>query len=275
VLARIDQPDRFERRAGITEQDYRREWRKCGTCGAAIDVHLSPMASRLEKWATDYYEVEEESEDITGKFARVMALPHDLSDNRLRVRRVHEFATRWRRVLGQPATEPRVLDVGAGIGVFLSALCDLDASWKAVAVEPAEAACRHLRSLESFEVVQGLFDGQPDYREFDLLTFNKVIEHIRKPQPTLMAAKKAVSDSGLVYVEVPHMLSVECCPPDHFILGALHHHLYSPASLSRLLESTGWTPLESGTVFEPSGKISAYAFCCLPETAAQLGRERI
>ena len=74
VLVRIDTPDRFEQQAGISPDGYAREWRACSVCTAACDVHLSPEAQKLERWATDYYEVE----DVTEPLEQTGWMPLDL-----------------------------------------------------------------------------------------------------------------------------------------------------------------------------------------------------
>jgi hypothetical protein len=46
-------------------------------------------------------------------------------------------------------------------------------------------------------------------------------------------------------------------------LGALHCHLYDPASIVTLLERAGLAPLHVDQIFEPSGKISVFAFAAV------------
>lgn len=267
VLVSIHQPDRFERAAGISPDNYLRQWRDCPACGAVCNLHLSPEAAKLEQWMTNYYEVEEAVESMTTKFDPIMALPLEQSDNRQRVARVAAAMDRW-----LPASASRtVVDVGSGMGVFLAALTQ-SPGWQGLAIEPSQRACEHLRRVGGFRVYEGLFSVQLGLSGYDLITFNKVIEHIRQPQSVLLAARTAVAPHGMIYVEVPHRLSVFCHPPEHFILGALHHHLCSVPALARLLEDAGWVTVEAGTVYEPSGKVTAFAFAGLPDQAIQRGK---
>jgi hypothetical protein len=74
----------------------------------------------------------------------------------------------------------------------------------------------------------------------------------------------------VIYVEVPDRRSIQFRPPNDNALGALHCHLYDPRSLSAVLEMAGLVPLSLERVFEPSGKLSVYAFATLPEVAARL-----
>ena len=268
TLVELTAPDKYERAAGISEHDYRRRWVECGACRALCDVHLSPEAGKLEEWATNYYS-REEGDDLATRHRKIMALLPERSDNRQRARRVAEFLRNWKSA----PENPRVLDVGAGTGVFLAALLD-EMKCDATAIEPSETACAFLRGLGRFEVIENLFTPALGLRDFDLITFNKVIEHIADPRPVLECAAGAVSPQGLLYVEVPHRLSARVHPPEHFILGALHCHLYAPSTLCLLLERTGWMPLECRTIFEPSGKVSTYAFACLEDHAVALGLDK-
>lgn len=67
VLVAIHQPDRFEQAAGISADQYLREWRDCPACGAVCDMHRSPEAAKLDRWMTNYYEVEEAVETMSAK----------------------------------------------------------------------------------------------------------------------------------------------------------------------------------------------------------------
>jgi SAM-dependent methyltransferase len=273
VVVELSRPDKYERAAGISENNYRRQWVECPACGALCDLHLSPEAHKVDEWATNYYEIEEAAETLRQKFRRIMALPPEGSDNRQRVERVHRFMDSWQKISGVSVPTRRVVDIGSGMGVFLAAFLEKH-GWQALAIEPSASACQHLNDLDMFEVRQGLFSAASNITGADLITFNKVVEHIRHPQQVLRDATTAVAPHGILYVEVPHKLSATCHPPEHFILGALHHHLYSQTALTQLLERTGWEPIETGTIFEPSGKISTYTFACLPAMAAAIGKRK-
>ena len=257
VLLAITSPDRFERAAGISPDGYLREWRECPGCRAAINCLPAESAERWRNLSTRYYEIDFGGSWLREKYDKVMALSADRSDNSGRVARIHGFLA---CLFGQePGTSGgRVLDIGAGLGVFLSAF--LRDGWKGMAIEPDPLAAAHLRSLEKFEVVEDIFRGQPGLRNFDLVTLNKVIEHIPEPQDLLGLAGAALAETGVLYVEVPDRETIGRRPVSDNILGSIHAHLHSPESLSRLLSDKGLFPLCVERVFEPSGKISLFAF---------------
>ncbi len=265
----IDRPDRFEQSIGVGSQGYARQWVECLLCGAASNLLPPESAQRLATLRAAYYEVDFMGSDIGEKYLRVMSMPAGHSDNAGRVARVTDFVRRWS---GAPA-RPRVMDIGAGTGVFLSRLVDQTAgAWQYLGVEPDPRAAAHLRQLETFAVVEAMYLGQPELRGFNLVTLNKVLEHIEQPLPFLLqVVQSLVLDDGLLYVEVPDKLTARLRSPQDNILGALHCHLYDPTSLGHLLRRAGLELLSVTRIAEPSGKLSVYAFAAPAESVQKKG----
>jgi SAM-dependent methyltransferase len=265
----IDRPDRFEQSIGVGSKGYARQWVECLLCGAASNLLPPESAQRLAILRAAYYEVDFMGSDIGEKYRRVMSMPAGQSDNAGRVARVTDFVRRWS---GAPA-QPRVMDIGAGTGVFLSRLVDQTAgAWQYLGVEPDPRAAAHLRQLEKFAVVEAMYLGQPELRGFNLVTLNKVLEHIEQPLPFLLqVVQSLVPDDGLLYVEVPDKLTTRLRSPQDNILGALHCHLYDPTSLGYLLRRAGLELLCVNRVAEPSGKLSVYAFAAPAESVVKKG----
>lgn len=268
-ILRIDQPDRFEQSIGVGPHGYTRCWIECQQCGGATNVLPEESALRLAALRAAYYEVDFMGSDIGEKYRRVMSMPAGQSDNAGRVARVTDFVRRWS---GAPA-RPRVMDIGAGTGVFLSRLVDQTAgAWQYLGIEPDPRAAAHLRQLEKFAVVEAMYLGQPELRGFNLVTLNKVLEHIEQPLPFLLqVVQSLVPDDGLLYVEVPDKLTTRLRSPQDNILGALHCHLYDPTSLGYLLRRAGLELLCVNRVAEPSGKLSVYAFAAPAESVVKKG----
>lgn len=267
-LLRITVPDRFERHVGIAAEGYARSWVECGGCGAATNVLAEGNRARLDSIAAGYYEVDLAGGSVADKYAKVMALPPGRSDNAQRVARVAAFADAW---LPPEAAAPRVLDIGAGTGVFLARFLAHPGrrAWSGTGVEPDPAAAAHLRSLARFTVIEGLFTAASGLAQFDLVTLNKVVEHLPQPLALVRDAAGALEPSrGLLYIELPDKLTVSHRPPSDNILGALHCHLYDPGSVAALLVRAGLVALRIERLFEPSGKISVAAFAAMPEAAA-------
>jgi SAM-dependent methyltransferase len=269
ALLTINHPDRFERRCGISSDGYHRSWVECTSCGTATNVLPAASAAALEAIRSAYYEVDFASDNIGIKYSKVISLPPGKSDNWGRVDRIIKFLARWQK---QEGTKRRVLDIGAGTGVFLSRFLDaVEESWEAVAVEPDPIAASHLRSLGRFEVVEGFYQGQTDLRGFDLVTLNKVLEHISEPLPLLRSVVAALAPGmSILYLELPDKLTIGRRAPEDNILGALHCHLYTPSGVLHLLREAGFEALSIERIVEPSGKITIFAFACLPQALSDI-----
>jgi len=274
-ILRVTQPDRFERHVGINELGYARSWVECGSCGAVTDVHLPQNRERLDALAAGYYEVDFANSSIADKFSKVMALPAQLSDNAQRVERIHAFMSGW---LPDYVSEGRVLDIGAGTGVFLSRFLDQAQGrrWHANAVEPDPVAAAHLRRLERFPVIEALFVPELDLVDFDLVTLNKIVEHVPDPIKLVKGAASALRHGlGVLYLELPDKLTIANRPPSDNILGALHCHLYDPISIGVLLQKSGFAILRIERLFEPSGKITVTAFATLDAGVDRLANTQV
>lgn len=264
----ITQPDRFENALGISSERYRREWVECGACGALTNLVSEEHLALLSAVSENYYEIDLSGTPLRDRFDHIMGLPPDASDNVGRATRVRQVTEHWLSAIeGATGVQlPRqILDIGAGLGVFLSRF--VGDGWTGTAVEPDPGACRHLREIseDRFRVVEGLFHGQPELCDFTLVTLNKVVEHVRNPKELVASIAQAMHPVGAVaYIEVPDKLAVRHRPPTDNALGSLHRHLYDPTSLSVLLAAAGLHPLHVSRVFEPSGKITVFAFATLP-----------
>jgi len=259
-VLRITQPDRFERYVGIANNGYARSWVECSSCGAATNVQAPENRARLSTLAAGYYEVDFATSSIADKYSKVMALPPERSDNAQRVARIHAFMNEW---LPEAVSEGSVLDIGAGTGVFLSRFLEKahGRRWYATAVEPDPVAAAHLRKLGRFRVTEALFSAALELVNFDLVTLNKVVEHLPDPVNLMKNAASALRIGfGVMYVELPDKITAYHRPPSDNILGALHCHLYDPVSVGVLLSRAGLALLRIERYFEPSGKITVAAF---------------
>jgi hypothetical protein len=100
---------------------------------------------------------------------------------------------------------------------------------------------------------------------------NKVFEHLPRPGKLISNAAQALDPAGgIVYVEVPDVLTIGRRPPSDNMLGCLHHHLDSARGLVTRIEERAWLHLlDLGRTVEPSGKITLFGFVCT-ETALNI-----
>jgi 2-polyprenyl-3-methyl-5-hydroxy-6-metoxy-1,4-benzoquinol methylase len=272
-LLEILNPDRFEVYAGVEAAGYKRQWSECTNCGAAINIHPSGVVEKLAAISSGYYEIDLKASSVSQKYQQVMSLPSASSDNALRVKRVGEFVADWRLRVGVCQSRMRVLDIGAGTGVFLSKFISEEARinriWEGCAFEPDDNAAAHLRTLKMFKVNHGLFTRSATIHNVDLCTLNKVVEHLLDPVDLMREAATSLNPtSGVLYVEVPAKETIECRTAADNILGALHHQLYDICSLDFAFRAAGMAVMRLERIYEPSGKISIAGFAVMPEAVS-------
>ena len=231
---------------------YRRELHRCAACG-----HVRSAGHRPDDdlYAGDYVHATYGTlADVRAAFDRIMALPPERSDNRRRVARIRAVVSRC-----GPPGPLRLLDVGSGLGVFPVAM--RDAGWRCIALDPDPIACAHLRA-RGLDVIEDRFG--PDTRgagDCDVITFNKVLEHVDDPLAMLRAAATCVRPGGIVYVEVPDVAAADDearFGREEFFIE--HLHVFSPASLDALARAAGFDVLDADALREPSGKYTCFVF---------------
>lgn len=260
-------PDRFETHVGISSDGYVRKWLACEGCGSATNIHTPENVEKLKEIASNYYEIDFANSHISEKYKKIMNLPDEASDNADRVFRMQKLFSRLGHFENQTS---RVLDIGAGTGVFLSKFLQKEAKtdrkWTALAVEPDPNAVAHLRQLKLFDVDANIYDDKYEGGNFDLITLNKVVEHLDDPNALVKSAGRGLNaENGILYVEVPDVLTIGRRADTDNIVGALHNYLYSTMGLDITFKQAGLETLEVFRMVEPSGKLSVAGFAVCPE----------
>jgi hypothetical protein len=101
---------------------------------------------------------------------------------------------------------------------------------------------------------------------YDVLTLNKVIEHVEDPCAMLRRAAQVIRTTGFVYIEVPDGdgAAVQGQGREEFFVE--HHHVFSAASLSATVERSGLLVARLDRLVEPSGKLTLVCFA-IPQAA--------
>jgi len=242
------------------ENKYYREIHRCESCGHFLSVHNMKLD---ELYSGDYVSTTYGDEaGIRNSFERINTLPVDLSDNLGRVRWINSAYSQF----SSGDCSGRVLDVGAGLGVFVFQM--RNAGWDCVALEPDENLCSHIKRSVEIKVFSGSFSDESVITDlveqcgvFDLITFNKVLEHVQDPVSLLTNAKKLLSNDGWVYVELPdgNRAYSEGKGREEFFVE--HQHIFSAASISILAERAGFRVKLLESTHEPSNKFTFRALC--------------
>jgi SAM-dependent methyltransferase len=231
--------------------EYRREYRRCTLCDHWFSRHEMNVSALYEGAYVDATY----GEGMRRTYERIMALPAERSDNLGRVAVVRAFAERR---FGETRPKPRLLDVGAGLGVFPARM--KEAGWHCTALDPDPRAAAHARDVIGIAALAGDFRSLAGQLEsFDLVSFNKVLEHVEDPTAMLAASRPLVAPGGFVYIELPDVAAAtEGQTREEFFIE--HHHVFSPASAALLAARAGLRLLALERLREPSGKYTLRAF---------------
>lgn len=254
---RYDAPPEGETRFDLGGAAYRRRYRVCATCGHWSGEHALDLSALYQQSYIDA--TYGGSQGLEQRFRKIMALPPEKSDNRQRVGRVSAYAT------ANSTGKRRLLDVGAGLGVFPAAMAEQ--GWEVVGLEPDPRNVAHLRSVGVTAYAERLEELDISKAgRFTAITFNKVLEHVEDPVGMLAAALPLMADRGFLYIEVPDVAAAAAGPGrEEFFIE--HHHVFSPASLTLLIERARFALAMLERLREPSGKYTLYAFATRGLTA--------
>lgn len=234
-----------ERPEGETDfgiDPYLREYRRCATCGHFFGV----METEVD-YGGDYMDATY-ADRMEATYERIMSLPPERSDNVQRVARL------------TGAVEPgTVLDIGSGLGVFGARM--KDAGFAVTNLDPDARTVAFSRERIGVEAVQADFMTAEGLGRFDLVTLNKVLEHVPDPIAMLRRCHDVLAGGGTVYVELPDGEAARH-DPDGFAREEFfieHLHVFSFSSFSLLADRAGFVVRRMERLREPSGKYTLWA----------------
>jgi len=234
------------------EGDYRRRIARCRRCGHFVSQHDMDMSGL---YSGAYVEATYGADGLRRAFELITALPPEKSDNAGRVSRVLEFTERH---FGK-GRALSVLDIGSGLCVFLHRL-KAQTGWRCMALDPDPRAAAHARDAVGVEAMSADFMEMKPQARYDLVTFNKVLEHVVDPVGMLAKASGWLAPRGAVYVELPDGESAQAEGPGREEFCIDHHHVFSAESLRIMVRRAGFRMLCEERLREPSSKFTLRAF---------------
>ena len=97
--------------------------------------------------------------------------------------------------------------------------------------------------------------------KFNIITLNKVLEHIKSPNKFLNKAKKFLKKDGYIYFEVPDIDKAKKISKYREEFTIEHIHGFTQNSILTLLKKCNLKVLEYKNIYEPSTKYTTYVFC--------------
>lgn len=160
------------------------------------------------------------------------------------------------KALKRHVAEGRLLEIGCSTGFFLNAArLEFDCQ----GVEPSAWAAEIARERFGLEVHSGSFETyEAGPTRFDAVAMIDVIEHVLDPRALLERTAALLRPGGVSYLVTPDIssLSARLMGPYWWGLRPAHLTYFSPATLTRLLDETGFAVRE----IRSFGRIFTYGY---------------
>ena len=150
----------------------------------------------------------------------------------------------------------RLLDVGAGAGLFLASA--RVAGWQVEGVEIAEYGPVYARQHFGLDLVHGtIHDAGFPNEHFDVVMLQDTIEHVTNPRELLQEANRILRPGGAVILSTPNLDSLgrRLFGTAWALMNPLEHlHLFNMQALLRLFDLTDFAPyrLETDAYVNPN-----------------------
>lgn len=152
--------------------------------------------------------------------------------------------------LAQYFPEPGMLvEAGSAAGFFVAEA--LQRGWDARGVEFAGPAAEYAVGTVGVPVIHGSFEDVPVTGPMDVVCAFHVLEHVSDPFQFLAATRNWLTESGLLFVEVPNIDSPIASAQGLDWPGLqpeYHRWHFGPTTLKRLLDAAGFEVLALDTV---------------------------
>lgn len=244
VLFRYNKKPSAEKNYNIMGK-YNRVFYQCEACDHIWAKHYFKIKNIYNKTYLDL--TYKDTKGVSNRFNKIINLTINKSDNKNRAIRIDKFLNR---------KKANLLDVGSGIGVFLYEM--KKKGYKAKGLDLDKRYANFLKKKE-IKVFVSKIENLNIKEKFDLITFNKVLEHVKNPSKFLKNSLKFLKKSGLIYIEVPDSKArLKGKFSGEFCLD--HLQLFSIESLVKLTKSCDLIPLRVERIIEPSNKFTVFGF---------------
>ena len=240
VIFSYDKPDQYEIAIGVSKEGYDRKWVECKNCGLFYSIY-----SRKENMESIYKSSYRDSSSPWRKespeelFKKVVELPEGESETKFRVKWIKENINKmWDDdLLKKAKLQHNFLDIGGGNGIFAYEFQDKE--WKSHVVDPNENG-KFIESTLKILFVQSYYKQKLFNVKFDLISLVFVLEHLNNPINLLTKVKEDMTNNSLLYIEVPDAICFNKKPEDDDIFNSCHLWMFSPNTLTPLLDRCGF-----------------------------------
>jgi 2-polyprenyl-3-methyl-5-hydroxy-6-metoxy-1,4-benzoquinol methylase len=235
-----------------TGESYFREVWEFQPCGHFISIHSMQINTNYDG---AYVEATyKNAKELKKTYEKIISLPQEASDNAGRFKAVKTFADSF----WENSKIPNLLDIGSGLGVFPNTV--KSAGWSCTSIDPDPIAVEHIKAQLKINVLHGDFMELNPSNQFDIITLNKVLEHVKDPVSMLARAKQWIDQAGFIYLEVPdgELACNDGSSREEFFVD--HLHIFSLASVAIMAKRAGFVVRQISRLQEPSSKYTIRAF---------------
>jgi SAM-dependent methyltransferase len=240
TILSFNQPDQYEQAVGVENSCYFREWVRCSNCGLNRSI-FSRDDDILDTIYTEAYRDKNaawRNGSTQNVFKRVINLPFDESETK---NRIHYIKSNLKKLWDDGICNKRplplnLLDIGGGSAVFAYEF--RDEVWEVSVVD----ACASGELLEELKIpfIQDYYMPNLFENSFDLISMVFVLEHIKNPHVILKDIYDDLDYNSFLYIEVPDSNSFELNDEKHDVFNSCHLYIYSPKTLTLLLDECGF-----------------------------------
>ncbi|MBD1140954.1 class I SAM-dependent methyltransferase [Pelagibacterales bacterium SAG-MED39] len=229
------------------KKTYERKLYKCH-CGHYYNIH------KFSKFLKEVYKKNYSNyshSDIEKKFNKILSLKNKSSN----LKRINFIKMRINN-------KNEILDVGSGMGIFPYTL--KKKGYSVDCIESDKNMCNFLKKKKLKLVSQNLLKIKNLKKKYDLITFNKILEHfeLNKIKKILINYKKLLKPDGKIYIEVPDSLaSKKGIDRQEFYFE--HYNIFSKKSLKILLQDLDFKINYLKSIYEINKKFTLRALISL------------
>ena len=237
----------------IDYKKYNRFYKSCTFCGH----WYTEMKINIKDLYSGDYVASTYNNRPHDTFKRIISLPKNKSDNYHRVKRVLNFSNIFFK--NRNKKKIKFLDIGSGLGVFPYEINKL--GWDCTAIDPDKKAHHHIQKKLRIKAKNLDFLKSRYNKKFNIITLNKVLEHVEDPIKMLKKIKSnLIKNDNFFYIEVPDATEASKLGKDREEFAIDHLHVFTLNSLYLLLKKNNFTPLSINRIRENSSKFTLTVF---------------
>ena len=177
----------------IIDRDFPKHW-ICKKCGFVYMDPIVDSSENINYYETDYWEKRNKS------WGDVRIIKDGLLNENERSKDIYNWINPYVN------ENSLILEIGSGFGHNLAYLNN-KLKCRVIGIEPSKEGVRFSRDTFGIDVYKGSFESFDYDQKFDAIIMSHVLEHFENPFFVLKKCKDILTSQGVLYIEVPNVLS--------------------------------------------------------------------